>query len=93
MEEIHNGMDPQIKDVNDKILGNMAINYAVEEKKNVLIYFYTDGLVSLHFKALSTFSILQDNFAFLSISDPSQQVLDSFQVKSVPGIAGVLAAK
>lgn len=40
MDEIHESLDHDIKEVNEKILNNLAINHAVEEKKNVLIYFY-----------------------------------------------------
>jgi len=58
LEEIHEGMTNNVKEISEKILSSISVNHAVEEKKNVLIYFYNEGTVSLHFKALSTMSIL-----------------------------------
>ena len=58
LEEIHDGIESNVKDISEKILSSVSINHAVEQKKNVLVYFYKDGLVSLHFKALSTVPIL-----------------------------------
>ena len=71
MDEIHESLENEIKEVNEKILNTIAINHATEEKKNVLIYFYQSGPISLHFKAISGMAILKDSFAFLSVPDPS----------------------
>jgi aromatic ring-cleaving dioxygenase len=75
VEEVHDGLDSNVKEISEKILSNMAINYAVEERKNVLIYYYNDERVSIHVKAVSAMSILQDKFAFLAVSAPSEQLL------------------
>jgi hypothetical protein len=72
IEELHDGMESNVKEINEKILSSISVNYAVEQKKNVLIYFYKSDQVSIHFKALSTFSALQDYFVFVSLSDPSE---------------------
>ena len=78
LDEIHESLDTDIKEVNEKILNNLAINYASEEKKNVLIYYYNSGPVSIHFKALSGLAILKDSFRFLSVPDPSETLLEGF---------------
>lgn len=64
-------MESNVKEITEKILPSISINHAVEQRKNVLIYFYNSDQVSLHFKALSTISGLQDHFVFVSLSDPS----------------------
>lgn len=69
----------------------MAINYATEEKKNVLIYYYNDERVSIHYKAISTMKILKDKFAFLSISAPSEELLKGHNFQTLPALGGVLA--
>jgi hypothetical protein len=56
----------------------------------VVFYFYSEGRVSLHIKALSALPILKDDFVFMSISGPSQNIIDSFQLKKLPTIAGLL---
>ena len=43
MEELHNSLEADIKEVSAAIVKNVAINFALEEKKNVLIYFYKQG--------------------------------------------------
>lgn len=40
MEEVHEGIEFDVREVSEKILNNMVINSAVEKKKNVIIYFY-----------------------------------------------------
>ena len=70
----------------------MAVNYATEEKKNVLIYYYNEEKVSIHYKAISTMSILKDKFAFLSISAPSEEILKGHNFQSLPALGGVLAS-
>ena len=73
MEEIHEGIDHEIKEVSEKIFSNLAISHAVEDKKNVIVYFYNDEKISLHFKALSAIKFLKDDFVFMSVYDPSEE--------------------
>jgi len=54
MEEIHEGIDHDVRETSEKILMNVAQSHALEEGKNVVFYFYDEGRVSLHLKALST---------------------------------------
>jgi len=54
------------------------VSAAVEEKKNVIVYFYNDERVSLHFKALSAVKYLKDDFVFMSVFDPSEVYLEAF---------------
>ena len=63
----------------------------MEEKKHVIIYLYKKGSVSLHYKALSTMSLLQDNFAFVAIYDPSDDLVQGFGLKKLPAIIGVIS--
>jgi len=50
----------------------LAISSAVEDKKNVIVYFYNDERISLHYKALSAVKYLHDDYVFMSIYDPSE---------------------
>jgi hypothetical protein len=69
---------------------NVGQSHLLEEKKTVVFYFYDEGQVSLHFKALSGLSILKDDFVFMSCSNPSQQLMESLQIRSLPGVAGLI---
>jgi hypothetical protein len=62
----------------------------VEEKKNVVFYFYQEGRVPLHLKALSAMQILKDDFVFMSVTGPSQDLMDTFQLQKLPALAGLL---
>jgi hypothetical protein len=64
-----------VREISEKIFNNMAVSAAVEEKKNVIVYFYNDDRMSLHFKALSGIKYLHDDFVFMSIFDPSEEML------------------
>ena len=75
IDEIHEAIISNYVDVTEQMLSNMAINKAMEEKKNVLIYYYSDPIVSIHFKAISAVAILQDDFAFLSLANPSEEMM------------------
>ena len=78
MEEIHEGMDHDVKETSEKIMMSVAQSHALEEKKHVVFYFYKTGRVSLHIKALSSLAILRDDFVFMSVTEPSQTLIDSF---------------
>jgi hypothetical protein len=78
MEEIHEGIEHDIKEVSEKIFNNLAVSSAVEEKKNVIVYFYNDERVSLHYKALSAVKFLKDDFVFMSVFDPSDTYTEAF---------------
>eukprot|EP00347_Sterkiella_histriomuscorum_P011459 403372372 len=91
-EEIHENIDHDVKEVSEKIFNNLAVSSAVEEKKNVIVYFYNDERMSLHFKALSGVKYLHDDFVFMSVFDPSQEMLQQFQIQQLPAVAGILKA-
>ena len=74
-------------------MASISTNYAIEEKKNVLIYFYKDGQVSIHFKALSTSFLLQDDFAFVSLSDPSESLAQGLGISTYPSLGGILKSE
>ena len=90
MDEIHEGIDSDVRETSEKIFLNVAQSHALEDKKNVVFYFYSEGRVSLHIKALSALPILKNNFVFMSISGPSQNIIDIYQLKKLPTIAGLL---
>lgn len=90
MDEIHDGIDHEVKETSEKIMMNVAQSHALEEKKHVVFYFYKTGRVSLHIKALSSLAILRDDFVFMSVTEPSQTLIDSFQIQKMPSIAGIL---
>ncbi len=54
---------------------NVASNYALEEKKTVVMYFYEEGRVSLHIKALSALPILKEDYVFMSVSGVSEDLM------------------
>lgn len=72
---------------------NVAINTAVEQRKHVVIYFYDRDDVSVHFKVLSSNPLLQDNFAFYSLYQPSEDLMASYNLKELPTVGGILAAE
>ena len=41
---------------------------------------------------MSATPILKDSFKYLAVSDPTEELLESFKVTKVPGIAGLIAA-
>lgn len=92
MEEINEGIEHDVREISEKIFNNMAVSAAVEEKKNVIVYFYSDDKISLHFKALSAVKYLHDDFVFMSIFEPSEQILEAFQVRQLPAVGGILKA-
>ena len=67
-----------MRETSEKIMMNVAQSYALESKKNVVFYFYQTGRVSIHIKALSALQILKDDFVFISVTEPSQDLMDSF---------------
>jgi hypothetical protein len=90
LDEIHEGVEHDVRETSEKILLNVAQSYAVEEKKNVVFYFYQEGRVPLHLKALSAMQILKDDFVFMSVTGPSQDLMDTFQLQKLPALAGLL---
>lgn len=78
LDEIHDGIDSDVRETSEKILLNVAQSHALEEKKTVVFYFYNEGRVSLHIKALSVLPILKKDFVFMSLTQPSQTMIDSF---------------
>lgn len=80
IDEIHEGIDHDVRETSEKIMMNVAQSYALESKKNVVFYFYQNGRVSIHIKALSAMQILKDDFVFISVTEPSQDLIDSFQI-------------
>jgi hypothetical protein len=71
IDEIHEGIDHDVRETSEKIMMNVAQSYALESKKNVVFYFYQNGRVSIHIKALSAMQILKDDFVFISVTEPS----------------------
>lgn len=49
LEEVHEGILNNVKEINEKILQSISISTAVEEKKTVVIYFYDTDEVDIHF--------------------------------------------
>jgi translation elongation factor EF-Tu-like GTPase len=80
LDEIHEGIDHDVRETSEKIAMNVASSYALEEKKTVVFYFYETGRVSLHIKALSALSILKDDFVFMSVTGPSEDMMKQFQI-------------
>ena len=93
IEEIHEGIDHEVKEVTEKILNNIVIGHAVEDKKNVIIYFYNDERISLHIKALSAMPILKEDFVFVAVYGPEAETLKGFNINQLPGVAGVIKAE
>lgn len=90
MEEIHEGIDHDVRETSEKILMNVASSYALEEKKTVVMYFYKEGRVSIHIKALSTLPILKDDYVFMSVSGASDDLIQSMQIQKLPAIVGIM---
>lgn len=74
LEEISNSVESNVKEITEKIMQNIAVSTAVDQKKNAVIYFYKNDEVSVHYKVLSSQPILQDNFAFYSLYKPSDDL-------------------
>ena len=75
MDEIHEGIEFDVRETSEKILMNVAQSHALEDHKNVIFYFYEEGRVSLHIKALSVLPILKDSYVFMSLTNPSETIL------------------
>ena len=72
---MHDGLENNVKEVNDKILNNLAISGAKDERKFVVVYYYNDDYISIHYKAISGLSIFKDSFMFLAYHNPPQEML------------------
>ena len=59
LQELHDGMESNIKEVNENILNTMAIAGA-QEGKYAIIYYYDDEQTNLDYKTISTMSIFSD---------------------------------
>ena len=90
MEEIHESFDHDVKETSEKILMSVASSHALEDKKTVVFYLYEEGRVSLHVKALSVLPILKDDFVFMSVTGPSEDLMKSLQITKMPTLAGIL---
>jgi hypothetical protein len=75
IDEVHEGIDHDVRETSEKIMMNVASSYALEEKKTVVFYFYETGRVSIHIKALSALNILKDEFVFMSVTQPSEEMM------------------
>lgn len=93
MDEIHDGIESEVKEVTEKILNSIIVGHAVEDKKHCIIYFYNDDRISLDIKALSAFPIIRNDYVFIAVYGPSEETLAGFQVKTLPGVAGVIKAE
>ena len=78
MDEIHDGVESEVKEVTEKILNSIIIGHAVEDKKNCIIYFYNDDRISLHIKALSSLPIMKEYFVFIAVFGPAEDTLQGF---------------
>lgn len=90
IDEVHEGIDHDVRETSEKIMMNVASSYALEEKKTVVFYIYESGRVSIHLKALSGLSILKDDFVFISVTSPSDDMMKQFQIQKIPTIVGIL---
>ncbi len=90
IDEIHEGIDHDVRETSEKILMNVAQSHALEEKKTVVMYFYKEGRVSIHIKALSALPILKEDYVFMSVSGASEDLMKSLQIQKLPGLAGIL---
>lgn len=77
--------------MNERYVTTHAVNNAVEHKKHTLIYFFNDQHVSLHFKAISALEWLQDDFLFVSVNNPSENLMKDYYINNLPSIRGALA--
>ena len=77
--------------MNERYVSSQGVNNAVELRKHTLFYFYNDDLISLHFKAISALEWLQDDFKFIAVKNPSQNLMNDYFIKSLPAIRGALA--
>lgn len=90
LEEVHDGIEHEVRETSEKILMNVASSHALEEKKTVVFYFYDQGDVSLHVKALSALPIIKESFVFMSVSDPSDYLRDGFKMQQLPFVGGIM---
>jgi len=93
MEEIDEGLVNEVREISEAILSNMAQTYAVDEQKHILLYFYKEGRISPHIKALSTHPFLKEEVVFFSIFEPSQNLVEGLQLRQLPALGGVLKAE
>ncbi len=77
IDEIHDGLEHNVREVSESIVQNMAVSSA-QDKKFVIIYYYNDDRISFHFKAISALNIFRDDFVFMAFYNPPMSVLESF---------------
>lgn len=90
-ELIHEEYKHEVLEISEKILNNLAHQYTYEDNKNLVMYLYDDeNGVDINYKALSQDSWLQDDFAFVSIYNPSEKLRNE---ETLPSVAGYLKAQ
>jgi hypothetical protein len=81
IQQLHENFIHDVREMNERYVSSHAVNNAVELRKHTLIYFFDDQHISLHFKAISALEWLQDDFFFVSVSKPSQRLMDDYFIK------------
>ena len=81
IQQLHENFIHDVREMNERYVSSHAVNNAVELRKHTLIYFFEDEHISLHFKAISALEWLQDDFVFVSVSKPSQRLMDDYFIK------------
>lgn len=93
MQEIEDNFESDILQVASQAFGSVSNQYVKDETKPryVIAYLFEDDHgPNLDFKALSVDNLLKDDFVFLSISDPIEQIRGEFATNKLPTINGVM---
>lgn len=87
-EVLHNDFSHEVTEINENYFNELAQKYTKEENKTLIFYLYDDVKgVDINFKALSVDPWMEDDFAFVSIHNPSDKLRDG---ENLPTVAGAL---
>ena len=87
MEEIRSNYETDVKDVSEKVYYSLGAQNSRDGKVTVLYMYEDDSGVNFTYKALSTDPHLRDDFVFMALDGPSDQIKND---QLMPAITGML---
>jgi len=76
IEEMKGGIEHNVKDIADKMMGNLAKQATDVDNKVFVMYCYSDDKgIDYTLKAVPTDPLLKDEFMFVAIQNPTEQTL------------------
>jgi len=87
IDDILSSFDSHIVDIQPHLFNNYLLQYAKEQKKNVIYYMYTgEQEISISFRQLSNHPVFAEDCVFLGMKDPPYEIFKGLNEKMLPSI-------